>query len=205
MNEQASGAVQAEQPIGPGLLVLVVGPSGAGKDTLIGLAQARCAERADVVFPARTVTREASQHESNRSVTPDAFALEAEAGAFALWWYAHGHGYGIPKAIDDELRAGRSVVVNVSRGVIRDARERYANVKVVHVTAPADVLAERLAARNRPSDGSLAARLGRAADEKDSQPDVVIQNVGKAETGAARLLAVILNSKEQGAYVNDRS
>lgn len=205
MNEQASGAVQAEQPIGPGLLVLVVGPSGAGKDTLIGLAQARCAKCSDIVFPVRTVTREASQHESNRSVTPDAFALEAEAGAFALWWYAHGHGYGIPKAIDDELRAGRSVVVNVSRGVIRDARKRYANVKVVHVTAPADVLAERLAARNRPSDGSLTARLARASDENDLRPDVVIENTGEAEAGAARLLAVIFNSKEQDANVSDRS
>lgn len=197
MNEQVSGAVHAEQPIGPGLLVLVVGPSGAGKDTLIGLAQARCAKCSDIVFPVRTVTREASQHENNRGVTPDAFAGEAASGAFVLWWQAHGHGYGIPKAIDDDLRAGRNVVVNVSRSVIGEARARYANVKVVSITAPADVLAERLAARNRPSDGSLTARLARASDEKDLRPDVVIENTGEAEAGAARLLAVILNSEEK--------
>lgn len=188
--------MQTERPVGPGRLVLVVGPSGAGKDTLIGLAQARCNERADVVFPVRTVTREASPYENNRSVTPDAFAREAESGAFALWWQAHGHGYGIPNTIDGDLRAGRAVVANVSRGVIGEARSRYADVKVVNVTAPADVLATRLAARNRSSDGPLAARLGRVSGDKDFQPDAVIENIGDAEAGAVKLLAVILNSEE---------
>jgi len=196
VNERVGGAAQVEQPVGPGLLVLVVGPSGAGKDTLIGMVQERCSGRTDAVFPIRTVTREASQHENNRCVTPEAFAQEAASGAFALWWQAHGHGYGIPKTIDEDLRAGRAVVANVSRGVIGEARARYANVKVVNITAPADVLAERLAARNRSSDGSLAARLGRVSGDKDFQPDVVIENVGGAETGAAKLLAVILNSEK---------
>lgn len=196
MNQQTAGTIPAEQRVGPGLLVLVVGPSGAGKDTLIGIVQARCAGRSDVSFPVRTVTREATQHENNRSISADAFAHEAASGAFALWWQAHGHGYGIPKTIDDDLRAGRTVVVNVSRGVTSEARGRYVNVKVVNVTAPADVLAERLAARSRSSDGSLAARLARVGGEQDFQPDVVIQNVGEAEAGAARLFAVIKNSKD---------
>lgn len=175
--------------------MLVVGPSGAGKDTLIGIARERCRGRPDIVFPVRTVTREASQHESNRSVTPDVFASEAEAGVFALWWQAHGHGYGIPNTINDDLRAGCSVVVNVSREVIGRARTRYANAKVVSITAPAELLAKRLAARNRASDGSVAARLGRVGGDTNLRPDVVIENVGNAETSAAKLLAVILNSR----------
>jgi ribose 1,5-bisphosphokinase PhnN len=51
--------------IGPGKLVLVVGPSGAGKDTLLSLARAACADDPTIVFVQRLVTREDSSAEDN--------------------------------------------------------------------------------------------------------------------------------------------
>ena len=79
---------ELEAKIGPGRLVLVVGPSGAGKDTLLGLAQAALADDDDVVFVRRVVTREASAHENNVQVTPEAFRAAREDGAFAIDWDA---------------------------------------------------------------------------------------------------------------------
>src|SRR5262249_49700432 len=130
--------------IGPGRLVLVVGPSGAGKDTLIARARAACRDDASVVFPRRIVTRPPSPFEDNEYVPQPAFGQAAASGAFSLWWSAHGQSYGIPLAIDVEIEAGRTVVCNVSRTVVDAARARYSNVVVVLVTAPREVLAARL-------------------------------------------------------------
>jgi ribose 1,5-bisphosphokinase len=175
--------------IGPGRLVLVVGPSGAGKDTLIARARAACRGDATVVFPARVITRPPSIFEDNEFMPPSAFEQAAANGAFAIWWSAHGHMYGIPLAVDFDIEAGRTVVCNVSRSVVGAVRERYANVVTVLVTAPREVLEPRLTARARGSDGGIAHRMSRVelADGK-LRPDVIINNVGEPETAARKLV-----------------
>ena len=185
--------------IGPGALVVVVGPSGAGKDTLIGLARALCAQdgqdRSSIVFPRRIVTREASAAEDHDSMTASAFDAAAAQGAFAFSWEAHGLKYGLSAAIDAELRCGRTVVCNVSRTVVSELRARYANLTVVLLTAPQEVLQARLAARGREGLGDVAARVARAAPAtEDLAPDVVIENVGDPHDGARRLAAVLRRS-----------
>jgi ribose 1,5-bisphosphokinase len=172
--------------IGPGALVLVVGPSGAGKDTLLAAAQQLLAQESAVIFPRRIVTREASAFENNETVTPADFDRAANSGAYALWWRAHDQGYGISRAIDDEIGRGRMIVVNVSRTIIGQARQKYQRAAVVLITAPADVLAERLAGRKRDSDGDLGKRLQRAALETEDA-DLVISNVGAVEDNARKL------------------
>ena len=191
MSEAPTIAVDRTATIGPGRLILVVGPSGAGKDTLLGLARAACAEDCNIVFPRRVVTREASAFEDNEPISPDAFARGLADGAYAVHWEAHGHCYGLPRAIDDDIRAGRTVIVNVSRTVISAMRAVYADVVVVSITAPPQVLAERLAMRARGSDGRLEQRLGRTIDDAAAAPDVTISNVSTAEYHARQFVRVI--------------
>ena len=179
----------APDAIGPGRLILVVGPSGAGKDTLLGFAKVACAEDAKIVFPRRVVTRQASSSEDNIALTPDEFREALARGDFAMHWEAHGHSYGLPRAIDDDIRARRSVVVNVSRTVIEAARRAYANVVVIAITAPPEVLAERIKMRSRSSDGNSEQRLSRNVDA--AAPDVTILNVGRPEDHARRLVRAI--------------
>jgi ribose 1,5-bisphosphokinase len=185
-----------EPRIGPGALVAVVGPSGAGKDTLIAMARAISADDPRIVFPRRIVTREPSAAEDHDSVAPFEFDAAIAQGVYAFWWEAHGLKYALSAAIDASIRCGKTVVCNVSRAVVRQLRARYAAVTVVMVTAPKEVLLARLAARGRASDGAVAGRLERTAPD-DVAPDIVIENIGEPQQGAALLAAVLRQEAER--------
>ena len=169
-----------------GCLVLVVGPSGAGKDTLIRLAREALAGDPRTVFPRRLVTRPPSADEDNDEIDAAAFAEGCAAGRFTLHWRAHGLGYAIPAEAGRLAEAGHVVVCNVSRRVVAQARAAGLRVSVVEITAPPEILMQRLAARGRAEDGDLAARLARAVPV---EADLRILNVGAPEAGAARLVA----------------
>jgi ribose 1,5-bisphosphokinase len=178
---------------GRGTLVLVVGPSGAGKDTLLTLARTRLGADRRFVFPRRVVTRQAGAHEDHDTLDPAAFAAAAEAGRFLLHWQAHGLSYGIAAAAGDDLRAGRTVTANVSRGVIGVAGKVWPRLRVVLVTAPPEVLARRIAARGRDAETDAQARLVREGAPLPVDAAVTtIVNDGSPDTGADRLVDVLL-------------
>jgi ribose 1,5-bisphosphokinase len=160
-----------------GVLHLVVGPSGAGKDALIAAIRP---VRPDIHYPRRIVSRPAMAGlEDHDSVGPETFERDAAAGAYALCWRAHGLGYGVPRDIEDALASGRHVVVNVSRSVIDEARARFAPVRVLRVDASPETLARRVAGRGRESADEVAARLSRKSPAEVSGPDVyAIDNDG---------------------------
>ena len=177
--------------IGPGRLIVVVGPSGAGKDPIIDGAKVACAGSPAIVFPRRIVTRAASSAEDHDTLDEAAFDSAVQDVGLAIWWQAHGLKYGLPAAIDADIRAGRKVVCNVSRGVVDELRARYAHVDVVLVTAPVDVLAARLAGRARRSDGPLEQRLKRSDAIAAFRADHTITNDGTPDEAVVRLLSRI--------------
>src|SRR3546814_16504362 len=108
-----------------GRLVLVVGPSGVGKDSVIDGARAALAGRDDVVFPHRVITRAAGLGgEDYVAVSPQAFAAMRARGDFALSWAEHDLHYGIPATIDADLASAQQVVINASPAVIDAARAK---------------------------------------------------------------------------------
>jgi ribose 1,5-bisphosphokinase len=171
-----------------GGFVLVVGPSGAGKDTLLRLAQAKLASDARFRFPKRIVTRASSLWEDHDTLDEAAFEAAEKKDRFALSWRAHGLGYALPAAAIDAARCGQIVVCNVSRQVVAPGRRLLPEVSVVEVTAPPEILLARLAARGRSEDGDLKARVTRSAEIGDVAPDLTIENTGTPEAGAAELI-----------------
>jgi ribose 1,5-bisphosphokinase len=179
--------VRAVNGFGEAMLILVVGPSGAGKDTLLDAARAALAEDRRFRFVRRVITRVAQTGgEAHEAVTRDEFA----ARRFALRWHAHDIDYGIPEDIEADLEHGRIVVASVSRGVIAEAALRY-DVYVIVVTAPANMLAARLIARGREDKTDIARRLARDVALPSSVPIETVMNDSALEVGTARFLAAL--------------
>lgn len=173
------------------MLVLVVGPSGAGKDSLIAGARRALAGDGRFVFPRRAVTRPAMEDvEDHESVTLAEFARQKASGAYALSWDAHGLSYGIPKSIERDLAEGRVVVANGSRAMVPAAREIYPDMRTVLVDADAAVRAQRLAARGRETAAGIAERLQREVGLPPAGA-IRIDNSGALETGIGRLVAIL--------------
>src|ERR1700743_1789192 len=145
-----------------GRLIYVMGPSGAGKDSLLHFARDQVAG-APVVFAHRYITRSAGSNENHIALTLDEFEVRSALGLFALEWASHALRYGIGIELDAWLARGCTVVVNGSRQYLQHALVRYPRAEVVHVSAAPHILEARLGARARESTEQVAARLARRA------------------------------------------
>ncbi len=192
MNGEAmvAQAIGAGEKFGPGLLVLVVGPSGAGKDTLLAYARAQLAERSDIRFARRRITRPTDATENHIALDERDFAQGVALGSFPLYWRANGLSYALGAEVAEDIAAGCTVVANGSRAAVREARARFARVKLVHVTAPPEMLAARIAGRGRESAEDVLARLKREP-ALDAPPDLTLMNVGTVETAGATLVGFL--------------
>jgi ribose 1,5-bisphosphokinase len=169
------------------MLVLVVGPSGAGKDTLLDAARCALADDKRFRFVRRVITRPAEAGgEAHEAITEEEFARRP----FALQWQAHGLHYGLPADIIGDLARGIAVVANVSRTVIHHAAQRY-TTRVIEIMASHEVLAARLGARGRESVSDVAARLARNVALPNGVPVETIMNDTTVDEGVARFLAAL--------------
>ncbi|MEM9270404.1 MAG: phosphonate metabolism protein/1,5-bisphosphokinase (PRPP-forming) PhnN [Pseudomonadota bacterium] len=144
-----------------GRAIACVGPSGAGKDTVMDAVRQA---RPEITLARRVITRpEALGGEDFEGVSEAEFDRRREAGAFALHWQAHGLSYGIPRALVARIEAGETMFINLSRAVLAEAHQVLPGLIVLEITARPEVRAARLAARGRETVDEIAARLARPA------------------------------------------
>lgn len=182
-----------------GPLIYIMGPSGAGKDSVLGRARAMLSIDLPVVFAHRYITRPAEAGGENHVALSEAeFALRRAHGLFAFHWQAHGNDYGIGLEIHAWRRAGLTVVVSGSREHFRKLTGVDKDTVPVLITAPAERLQERLLKRGREDAAAAADRLRRGlADDLDVPGAMTIVNDGALDEAAVafvRLLARLRRS-----------
>ena len=176
-----------------GIFAAVVGPSGAGKDSLINAAARHFRDDSRFMFVRRVVTREADKAvEDHDTVSVAGFDRLREGGAFAVSWAAHGILYGIPKDTGPFVENGGIAVANCSRAAIDDARSAFGKVAIIHIWAEPSVLAERLIRRGREDTGKISARLDRAAaDFQTNALTFTVKNDGALEEASTRFIGIL--------------
>ncbi|MFX1309925.1 MAG: phosphonate metabolism protein/1,5-bisphosphokinase (PRPP-forming) PhnN [Promethearchaeota archaeon] len=177
-----------------GTLFLVVGNSGSGKDSIIyGVAKKYPQNLKQIQIVKRYITRPPSETEDNYSITPNEFKEMEQQGKFALKWHIYHLDYGVPIEIDEWLNKGHPVLVNVSRTIVAEAREKYDNIKVVFIEVPFEITLKRVKDRRRETGDLLNERLERARTHQNfSSADFVVDNSGDLDTAIDQFLNYIL-------------
>jgi ribose 1,5-bisphosphokinase len=183
-----------------GILFLVVGNSGSGKDSIIqGAVKKYPDDLKKLYVPKRYITRPPSKTEENISVSPEEFKFMSKEGKLALEWHIYGLDYGIPIEIDDKLKNGYPVVVNVSRTIIPEATKRYENIKVIFIEVPFGITLKRLKERTREIGKRLEERVERARNNQQfPEADFIVNNSGLLDDAIDQFINYIIHCIKEG-------
>lgn len=167
-----------------------MGPSGAGKDSVLRYARDRVQPGDRLAFSHRYITRASDPSEDFVPLGAVEFELRRDAGLFAFDWEAHGNRYGVGAEIHLWRGAGLSVVVSGSREHFKSLSPPPGTVPIL-VTASIDVRTRRLLDRARESAGEVRTRLQRENFGMSEPAALVVDNSGPLERAGERLLAIL--------------
>ena len=177
-----------------GILVLVVGNSGSGKDSIISEVVKRFpSDLKEIYLTQRYITRPYSDTEDYIAIKPEDFKKLSLQGEFVLEWHIYGLDYGVPIEIDDWLKKGHTVIVNVSRTIVKKARRMYQNILVVFIDVPFEITLKRVKKRARESGVRLEERILRARKNQDvPDADFIVDNSGELEIAVNQFLSYLM-------------
>ena len=194
----------------------IVGPSGAGKDTIMNAVHEVLKNNPEFLFVRRIITRKAGTNsfndhdetsqnlgnEDNIGVSLEKFFELSQKASFSLQWFAHGIHYGLPMGIVDEVHKGKIVIANVSRAELEHAKELFGKVYVIEINAPIGILKERLLGRKREKITDIEERLKRAnipIQLPEGSKYCYIDNSGNINSAVDKMLSILqsLSSENQ--------
>ncbi len=177
-----------------GLFFYVVGPSGAGKDSLIDGARLQLPDDA-LVFAKRVITRPPGKPgEDYDSCTEEEFVQRKAQGEFLITWGAHGLFYGLPKSLLVTQQSGQHIIANGSRGVAEQIKALVPGLVFIEITAPVELLAKRIAQRGRETEQEISQRLSRQVSALPADVSTYrIYNDQSVDVGIERFVSTLLH------------
>lgn len=178
-----------------GFLLVLSGPSGAGKGTLVDRL---VAARPECTFSISATTRPRRSTEQDgvqyEFVAREEFERRRSAGLFLEWAEVHDHLYATPvRFVDEQVRAGRVVVLDVDVQGGASVRRARPDAVSIFVHPPSiDALRQRLLKRATDAPAVVETRLRNAPGELAEwrEYDYLVMN-DDLEQAVARLTAIV--------------
>lgn len=185
------------------ILVIVSGPSGVGKDSVIEALRA-APRHPDYHYVVTCTTRPRRAYEIDgvhyRFLSAGLFAELRRTGELLEANEVHGNWYGTPRTdVRDALQAGHDVILKIDVQGAAAVKQRVADALLVFLVPPSlEDLFQRLQSRATESADELDVRQRNAALELARQDDydhVVVNETGQIERTAARIHQIIVAEK----------
>ncbi|MDN5347330.1 MAG: guanylate kinase [Clostridia bacterium] len=183
----------------PGLLLVISGPSGAGKGTL---CQALREEMPEIVYSISATTRQPRPGEADGKnyyfVDKEKFQEMIAAGAFLEWALVYDNFYGTPRRpVEEALAAGKDIILEIDTQGAAQIKKSFPEGVFIFILPPSLAeLEQRIRKRGTETAEVVARRLQAARAEIAAlhNYDYVIVN-DKVEEAVKRLKAIIIAEK----------
>jgi guanylate kinase len=192
-------------------LVIISGPSGVGKDTIIDELRRREAEDGRVGerhYVVTVTTRSPREGEVDgvdyHFVSRDEFLQIRAARGFLEANEVHGNWYGSPRdQVREALAAGKDVILKIDVQGAQVVKEQVSAALLIFVIPPTlEALFQRLRSRATETADELELRQRNAAIELARQDDydhVVVNETGQVERTAERIEGIIAEERVRHA------
>jgi guanylate kinase len=183
-----------------GHLVVLSGPSGVGKGTLIECLQRM---RQDLAFSVSCTTRQPREGERHGVhyffLTEDEFQQRLDEGDFLEHAGYADHAYGTSRSqVESLLAAGKTVLLDIEVQGAMQVRALRPDATLIYLLPPSyQELRQRLYGRNTEPGDVVEKRLARAREERDMIPQYEYIVVNDQVERAAQELNSILNALDQ--------
>ncbi|MBD2135733.1 guanylate kinase [Sphaerospermopsis sp. FACHB-1094] len=189
-----SGATTPESP-SLGKLIVLTGPSGVGKGTLM---QKLLQLHPELYYSVSATTRSPRPGEINGQnyyfITRSQFEKLVAQGEFLEWAEFAGNYYGTPRAaVLEQIQSGKLVILEIELEGARQIRDSYPNALSIFILPPSFAeLEKRIRGRGQDSQEAITRRLNRAQEEIEAAAEFDIQIVNDdLETALNQIEAVL--------------